>query len=122
MSDYLPKEVREGLELARKQSLRKKSRMKVRAGEQTFTILRYWEDGFALDSEDAPKLRGLVDLFDGGRHVSQCLIIASAEDSGERTYEFKRATVASDHVPLDYEEIEGAPVALLTHRANLKSA
>ena len=122
MSDFLPKEVREGLELARKQTLRKKSRMKVRAGEQTFTILRYWEDGFALDSEDAPKLRGLVDLYDGARHVSQCLIIASAEDAGERVYEFKRATVASDHVPLDYEEIAGAPVALLTHRSGLKSA
>ena len=122
MSDFLPKEVREGLELARKQSLRKKSRMRVRAGEQTFTILRYWEDGFALDSEDAPKLRGLVDLFDGGRHVSQCLIIASAEDSGERVYEFKRATVASDHVPVDYEKDANAPVGLLTDARRLGSA
>jgi hypothetical protein len=122
MSDYLPKEVREGLELARKQTLRKKSRMKVRAGENTFTILRYWEDGFALDSEDAPKLRGLVDLFDGSRHVSQCLIIASAEDSGERVYEFKRATVASDHVPVDYEKDVDAPVGLLTDARRFGSA
>ncbi len=115
MSDYLPKDVREGLELARKQSLRKKSRMRVRAGDETFTILRYWEDGFSLDAEEAPRLRGLVDLYDGGRHLSQCLIIASAEEAGERRFEFKRATVASDNAPLDYEEIKG-PVAFLTHQ------
>lgn len=121
MSDFLPKEVREGLELARKQSLRKKSRMKVRAGDETFTILRYWDDGFALDAEDAPKLRGLVDVYDGGRHLSQCLIVASEEDDGEMVFEFKRATAASDHVPLDYEEAVGGPVALLTHRASLTS-
>ena len=46
MSEFLPKEVRDGLELARKHRLRKKSRLKVKAGEQTFTILRYWEEGF----------------------------------------------------------------------------
>lgn len=118
MSDFLPKEVREGLEQARKQSLRKKSRLKVRAGGETFTILRYWDDGFALDAEEAPRLRGLVDLYDGGRHMSQCLIIASEEEGGERVFEFKRATVASDNAPLDYERLSG-PVALLTHRMGL---
>ena len=115
MSDFLPKEVREGLELARKQSLRKKSRMKVRAGDKTFTILRYWDDGFSLDAEETPRLRGLVDLFDGGRHLSQCLIIASAEDGGERLFEFKRATIASDNAPLDYERQDG-PAGLITHK------
>ena len=69
MSEFLPKEVREGLEQARKHKLRKKSRMKVRVGDQSFTILRYWDDGFALDADDAPQLRGLVDLYDGGRHA-----------------------------------------------------
>ena len=61
MSEFLPKDVREGLEMARKQKLRKKSRLRVKAGEQTFTILRYWDKGFALDVDDAPNLRGLVD-------------------------------------------------------------
>lgn len=121
MSDYLPKDVREGLEQARKQSLRKKSRMKVRAGDQVFTILRYWDDGFALDAEDAPKLRGLVDLYDGARHLSQCLIVASEEEEGEMVFEYKRATPASDHVPLDYEQRADAPVGLLTYRSRLRA-
>ena len=116
MTDVLPKEVLEGLQEARKRSLRKKSRLRVRAGGYEFTILRYWDEGFALDAEDAPHLRGLVDVYDGSRHVSQCLIVASEEDAGEMVYEFKRETMAHDHVPLDYERDAHAPVALLAKR------
>lgn len=113
MSEFLPKEVREGLRLARKQSLRKKSRLRVRAGEHDFTILRYWEEGFSLDSEDAPQLRGLVDVYDGARHISQCLIVASEEDDGEMVYEYKRETMVHDQAPLDYERDADAPIALI---------
>ena len=70
MSEYLPKEVRDGLERARKANMRKRSRMRVRVGDHDFTILRHWENGFSLDAEDAPSLRGLVDVYDGGRHLS----------------------------------------------------
>ncbi|MEM1064946.1 MAG: hypothetical protein AAF771_17420 [Pseudomonadota bacterium] len=113
MSEYLPKEVRAGLELARKAALRKASRLKVEAGGQRFTILRYWDDGFAVDSEEAPHLRGLVDVFDGAKHLSQCLIVASEEEAGEMVYEFKRSTRATESAPLDYSRDESAPVALI---------
>ena len=113
MSEFLPKEVREGLERARKQSLHKKSRLRVMVGGHAFTILRYWDEGFALEVEDAPHLRGLVDLYDGSRHLSQCLIVASAEEQGEMVYEFKRETMAADEAPLDYERDTNAPVALI---------
>ncbi|MEO1537756.1 MAG: hypothetical protein AAFR73_08480 [Pseudomonadota bacterium] len=113
MSEYLPREVRDGLELARKKKLRKASRMRVRVGDQTFTILRHWDTGFALDADDTPHLRGLVDVFDGARHLSQCLIVASEEEAGEMVYEFKRATPHFDVPPKDYEIAEDAPVALI---------
>ncbi len=113
MIEYLPKEVREGLEMARKRDQRKTSRLRVQAGEQTFTILRYWDEGFALDVDDAPHLRGLVDVYDGSRHLSQCLIIASEEDAGEMVYEFKRETMATGDAPLDYERDAHAPIALI---------
>ena len=113
MSEFLPKEVREGLELARKQDLRKKSRLRIHVGDEAFPVLRYWETGFALDIEDAPHLRGLVDLYDGSRHLYQCLIIASEEANGEMHYEFKRSTLAVDSAPLDFYREENAPVALL---------
>lgn len=113
MSEFFSKEVREGLELARKQALRKKSRLRVHVGDEVFTILRFWESGFALDIEDAPHLRGLVDIFDGSRHLYQCLIVASEEDDGEMIYEFKRSTAAVDKAPLDFVREEDAPIALL---------
>ncbi|MDJ1008919.1 MAG: hypothetical protein QNJ13_13965 [Paracoccaceae bacterium] len=113
MSEYLPKDVREGLEAARKLKLRQKSRMRVKAGGQTFTILRSWTEGFALDSDDASRLRGLVDLFDGARHMSRALIVASVEENGETIYEYKRATAVADSAALDYSREDDAPVALI---------
>lgn len=113
MSEFLPKEVREGLEMARKAALLKKSRLRIQVEGETYAVLRFWETGFSLDAEDAPHLRGLVDLFDGSRHLYQCLIVASEEEGGQMTYEFKRATPAVDKAPLDFVRDENAPVALL---------
>ncbi len=113
MSEFLPKEVREGLELARKRELRKKSRLRVQAGENLYPVLKFWETGFALDPENAPHLRGLVDLYDGANHLYQCLIVASDEENGEMHYEFKRNTAAVDKAPLDFYRDENAPIALL---------
>lgn len=113
MSTWVPKEVQAGLDAARKKSLRKSSKMRVEADGQSFRVLKFREDGFTLDIEDAPHLRGLVDLYDGGRHVYQCLIVASEEDGDVMHYEFKRSTVAEDKPPADYFRGENAPVALL---------
>jgi hypothetical protein len=113
MSEYLPKEVRAGLELARKAARKKRSRLNIRVGDQSFVILRHWDEGFALDKDDAPHLRGLVDLYDGARHLSQCLIVASSEDDDEMVYEYKWATPASERAALDYPRDENAPVALI---------
>ncbi len=113
MNDYLPKEIRAGLEMARKAQERKKSRLRVRVGDEEFRILRFWEDGFAMEFEDAPHLRGLVDVYDGAKHLSRCLIVASAEEGGEMTFEFKRATAITDKPPRDYEVADDAPVALI---------
>jgi len=113
MSEYLPKEVRDGLEAARKAALRRTSRLRVKAGDDYYPVLRFWENGFALDAEDAPHLRGLVDLYNGGVHLYQCLIVASVEEDGEIHFDFKRSTEAHDRAPLDYYRDENAPVALL---------
>ena len=113
MSDHLPKEVREGLEAARKRDLKKRSGWRVRVEDEIYPVLRFWEGGFALDAETAPHLRGLVDIYDGGRHLYQCLIVASEEEAGEMVYEFKRNTAAVDKAPLDFAREENAPVALI---------
>ncbi|WP_289043914.1 hypothetical protein [uncultured Aliiroseovarius sp.] len=113
MLEFLPKEVREGLEAARKKDLKKKSRLRIRVNEEVFPILKFWDTGFALDAERAPHLRGLVDLYNGSRHLYQCLIIASEEEDGQMKYDFKRRAEAHDRVPLDFAPDENAPVALI---------
>ena len=113
MSTFLPKEVQDGLDAARKKDLKRKSRLRIEVGDASFRVLKFREDGFTLDIEDAPHLRGLVDLFDGSRHLYQCLIVASEEDGDVMHYEFKRATAAADQAPLDFYRDENAPIALL---------
>lgn len=114
MLEFLPKEVREGLEAARKRDQRRRSRLHVQVGEAVYPVLRFWQDGFALDGDLAPgKLRGLVDLYDGPRHVLQCLIVASTAENGELVCDFKRATPVSDKAPLDFWRGEDAPAGYL---------
>lgn len=113
MLEFLPKEVREGLEAARLRDRKRRSRLRVQVGNAVFPVLRFWEDGFALDAGMAPKLRGLVDLYEGDRHIFQCLIVASTVEAGELVCDFKRSTMVLDKPALDYWRDENAPVALL---------
>jgi hypothetical protein len=111
---YLPKDVHDGLDAARIAKQRKRSRLRVRAGEQEFVILRHWETGFAMAAEDAVSLPGRVDLYEGARHLCQALIVTSTEDAGERVFEFKYATPAAGIAPpADFARNPDAPVGLL---------
>ena len=113
MSTFLPKEVQEGLNTARLAGIRKSSRLRVRVGDTGFPVLRLWRNGFSVEVERVPPLRGLVDLYDGGIHLYRCLIVASEEEDGEMRYEFKRSTAAADKAPLDHYRDPRAPIALL---------
>ena len=114
MQEFLPKEVREGLEAARLRDLKKRSRLRVQVGEAVFPVLRFWHDGFALDADLSPgKLRGLVDVYDGSRHVLQCLIMATSIENGELVCDFKRSTAVTERAPLDFWRDENAPVGYL---------
>jgi hypothetical protein len=113
MLEFLPKEVREGLEAARKRDQNRKSRLRVQVGEAVYPVLRLWEDGLALDADLAPHLRGLVDVYDGARHLMQCLIIASNVENGALICDFKRSTNVTEKPALDFWKDENAPVGFL---------
>lgn len=113
MSEYLPKEVRAGMDIARKKAQRASSRLRLRIGDQSFTILRMWDQGFALEDDTAAPMRGYADIYDGERHLTQCLIVASGDEPGERHFEFKWATAAHDSAPRDYAPEDNAPAGLL---------
>ena len=74
----------------------------VRAGGRSWPVLRRVPGGFTLAAEDAPRLRGLVDLYEGERHVMHCLVVGADGDGVEARFEFKRATPARDAAPLDF--------------------
>ncbi len=113
MLEYLPQDIREELAAAQRRAARRKSRLRVQVGDAVFPVLRLWDDGLALDGALAPQLRGLVDIYEGGRHLFQALIVASAEDSGEIVCDFKRMTVVTETPPLDFWKDENAPAGLL---------
>ncbi len=114
MVGYMPKEVRDGLDAARKQKARTRRRMKIQVGGESFAILRYWDTGFAVEADTAPIQRGLADLYEEERLVANCLIVASAEEAGETVYEFKRNTRALDRPPADFVRDEEAPAGYLS--------
>ncbi len=114
MTTFLPKDVADGLRAAQRKSLQKSHRLRVHAGGAIVKILKYWDHGFSVDLELAPRLRGLVDIYDGGIHLYQCLIVAAEEHGDEMHYEFKRNTMAHDTAPLDFERDANAPIALLS--------
>lgn len=113
MSTFVSKEVRAGLEAARMASMKKASRLRVQVDGEIFPVLKMWKNGFSVEQSRVPALRGLVDLFDGARHLYQCLIVASEDEAGVMRYEFKRRTAATDVPPLDFYRDPKTPIALL---------
>ncbi|QOL81613.1 hypothetical protein F3W81_12720 [Pseudooceanicola spongiae] len=121
MTTYLPKDITDGLIAARKLAQRKASRLRVEVDGKSYKVLRRWQNGFSVEADVAPRLRGLVELFEGATFLSSCLIVAAAEEDGEMQYEFKRSTAARDQAPLDFQQEEEAPVALLGDFSGLPS-
>ncbi|MGJ5619991.1 hypothetical protein [Sulfitobacter sp. MF3-043] len=114
METVFSKEIQAGLDAARLAGLRKSSRLRINVDGQVHPVLRMWKTGFAVAAEDAPHLRGLVDLYDGANHLFQCLIVAGEEEAGEMQYEFKRATAVAQSAALDFEKLANAPAGLIT--------
>lgn len=114
MTTFVPEAVQKALDAARLEG-RRKNRLRVQAGDWEVPVLRMWKTGFSVAESEVPHLRGLVDLYDGARHLSQCLIVATGAAGGEMRYEFKRATLAADKAPLDFYRDPGAPVALIQY-------
>jgi len=116
MLQFLSNEVRDGLEAARKLAQRRRSRMAVHVADEVYPILRYWQNGFSIDARHTTHLRGLADIYDGPRQLTQCLLVASTVEHGELLCEFKRNTTALDQAPVDFERAGDRPAALLPRK------
>ncbi|MEI4471433.1 hypothetical protein [Frigidibacter sp. MR17.24] len=113
MFEVFPEDLRKQLLAAERKAQSRRSRLRVETGRESWPVLRRWEDGFALDARRVSHLRGLVDLYDGPRHVMQCLIFASGVEGDELICSVKSATPAGDRPPVDFVRPEGGPAALL---------
>lgn len=113
MFEYLPPGLRAELESARMDAMRRKSRLRIRTGDQIYPILRFRADWFTLDVSQVDHLRGVVDIYDGGRHLFQCLIVASEIEGDELICRVKQATATSAPQAVDFVRDSEAPVALI---------
>ncbi|MGR3591064.1 MAG: hypothetical protein ACU0B9_13430 [Limimaricola soesokkakensis] len=109
MTEYLTKDLQAAMEAARRAAQRRSGRLCIHDAGEVHQVLRIWDDGFALAAKDAPILHGFVDLYDGPRHLYQCLVMTSRVEEGERIYEFKRHSRVADTAPVDFERIEDEP-------------
>lgn len=113
MFQFFSSDLAAGLASANAQKAQKKTRRRLVADGREYPLSRLWEDGLAVDAALTTHLRGLVDVYDGGTHIQQCLIIASEVQADQLICTFKRATTITDRPALDYERDENAPVAYL---------
>jgi hypothetical protein len=112
MTGFLPDAVQQELAASLRQTRRRKAKRVVHVGDEAVPILEMSEDGFAVAFEDAPNLRGLIDIHEGARHLYQALIVASERDGDLMRYEFKRNTATSSTPPRDFADEVSAPVLL----------
>lgn len=115
--DELPEAVRDGLARARDRDRRATGgRLRVQAGQDWHPILSYDSGGFEVALDVAPRLRGLVEIHDGPRHLHSALIVATEPSGRTMRYVFKRSTAARSTAPLDYARDGDVPAGYLPSR------
>ncbi len=114
MFEDLPDAVLRGFEEAKRASVKRSSRLCVHDGDKVYRLRRLWESGFSVDAQDAPNLRGHVQIYDGPRQLYQALVVTSSEEGDERVFEFKWMTPVSDGPAADFERPDDRPVGFLS--------
>ena len=72
------------------------------AGTRRFPILDLDHDSCLIKAPDSAALRGYVDLYDGDRHLAQCLMVLAAPEGDLLRLSFKRRTAFRLDPPADY--------------------
>jgi hypothetical protein len=71
-------------------------------GARRYPIVAYGEESCLIESADGSMPRGLVDLFDGERHLAHCLIVLAAPEWPYLRCFFKRRTAPRIDPPRDF--------------------
>ena len=114
MSTYLPPELQQDLRAAQSQQRQSKARFRLVWDGTDHKVTRLWETGFALDAQEAPKLRGHIDIYEGPRLILRGLIVAAEQVGDEVFFEYKRVSNRHDAPPADFVATRDGPAGLLT--------
>ena len=101
MDIVIPSEIAGAIEVARRDEVRRKSPYRVRSGQRLHTVFEWTPDGFVIESDGRPPLRGDAEVLRGDERVLQSLVICTWARDGLVGYEFKRDNSGCE-VPADY--------------------
>ncbi len=69
MNTFITADVCKGFEQARRKALKSVNRRCVHTNNNVFHITEAWTDGFSVPAKRVKNLRGLVDIYDGPKHL-----------------------------------------------------
>ena len=105
MESILPGDVLSAMEAGRRKNRRARTRHLVVAGERQHRIMELTEDGFVIEADGLPHLRGYVEVMLGEEVVARRLVVFAWASDGRVGYEFKH-DAASRETPADYVKPE----------------
>jgi len=101
MESVLPGDVLSELELGRRKSRRARTRHLVVAGDREHRIMELTDDGFVIEADGLPHLRGYVEIMLGEERIARRLAVFAWARDGLVGYEFKHDAAGRD-TPADY--------------------
>ncbi|HSF94535.1 MAG TPA: hypothetical protein VLA52_05865 [Thermohalobaculum sp.] len=115
MESVLPGSVVDEMERGRRKSRRARTRHLVVAGERQHRIIELTDDGFVIEADGLPHLRGYVEIMLGDERIARRLAVFAWARDGLVGYEFKH-DAAGRETPVDYVKpvhlgLLGAPEA-----------
>ena len=110
METALPEYVSDALHAQAGSHARRAGVFRVRAGEREIRLTELALDGFVIESDGRPPLRGYADIYRGDEPVLRGLVVCAWAQDGLVGYEFKRGTTDGT-VPVDY--VRGPVAGLL---------
>ena len=113
MDSILPGQVLSEIERTRRARRRARSRHLVVAGPRKHRILELTPNGFVIEADGLPRLRGYVDILNGEERIARRLAQFAWAHDGLVGYEFKhdagRRETPPDYVEPEHRGLIGPP-------------
>lgn len=101
METRIPAEAVSAIEQDRRKRLRQRSRFRVAASDRLFPVIEMSREGFVIEADEPPHLRGYVDILEGDERVARWLVVCDWARDGLVGYAYKREGLGSA-VPADF--------------------